>query len=236
MWSRSFATELTQRWRRDRVARQRFARRRSISYGARRPFADAIAHALFGRVRDELARSKRAAGRYDFDDMLSLVDDALHGPRGDALAQAMRQKWRYALIDEFQDTDQTQWSIFRRAFFEREAGAPRTVLVLVGDPKQSIYRFRGADVCTRHVPGSEGRSRRRGWRERPTREQLSRDAVPGRGDQSALRASFGRLDFHRRHRVRPGRLRPAGYRTLVDGAWARRLADMRRHVCRGVCP
>lgn len=112
------------------------------------PFADAIAHALFGSVRDELARSKRAAGRYDFDDMLSLVDDALQGPGGGALAQTMRQKWRYALIDEFQDTDETQWSIFRRAFFEPEAGAPRSVLVLVGDPKQSIYRFRGADVHT----------------------------------------------------------------------------------------
>ena len=112
------------------------------------PFADAIAQALFGRVKEELARSKRAAGRYDFDDMLSLVDEALRGSRGASLAQTMRRRWRYALIDEFQDTDETQWSIFRRAFFEGDASAPPSTLVLVGDPKQSIYRFRGADLHT----------------------------------------------------------------------------------------
>ncbi|HEX3770488.1 MAG TPA: UvrD-helicase domain-containing protein [Polyangiaceae bacterium] len=113
------------------------------------PFAAAVVHALLDGVRDELARGKRAAGRYDFDDMLSLVDDALGGAGGSggaALAEAMRQRWRYTLIDEFQDTDATQWSIFRRAFFA--GGDARTPLVLVGDPKQSIYRFRGADVDT----------------------------------------------------------------------------------------
>jgi exodeoxyribonuclease V beta subunit len=112
------------------------------------PFAAAIAHALIDSVRDELSRSKRAAGRYDFDDMLSLVDEALRGPRGAMLAEAMRQRWRYALIDEFQDTDETQWSIFHRAFFERGPGRTSSVLLVVGDPKQSIYRFRGADVDT----------------------------------------------------------------------------------------
>jgi exodeoxyribonuclease V beta subunit len=112
------------------------------------PFAAAIAHALLDGVKGELARGKRASGRYDFDDMLSLVDDALRGPRGGTLAEAMRQRWRYALIDEFQDTDETQWSIFRRAFFERGAGCTPSVLLVVGDPKQSIYRFRGADVDT----------------------------------------------------------------------------------------
>jgi exodeoxyribonuclease V beta subunit len=123
--------------------------------GATPPFAAAIAHALLGGVREELSRGKRAAGRYDFDDMLSLVDDALRGPGGDALAEAMRQRWRYTLIDEFQDTDATQWSIFRKVFFERPAGGAPSPLVLVGDPKQSIYRFRGADVHTYLAAGSE---------------------------------------------------------------------------------
>jgi exodeoxyribonuclease V beta subunit len=112
------------------------------------PFPAAVAHALLGCVREELARSKRTAGRYDFDDMLSLVDEALRGPRGRSLAEALRQRWRFALIDEFQDTDETQWSIFRRAFFDRSVGPSTSTLVLVGDPKQSIYRFRGADVDT----------------------------------------------------------------------------------------
>jgi exodeoxyribonuclease V beta subunit len=112
------------------------------------PFSAAIAQALLDGVKDELARGKRASGRYDFDDMLLLLDEALRSPRGDTLAEAMRQRWRYALIDEFQDTDETQWSIFRRAFFERGAGRTPSVLLVVGDPKQSIYRFRGADVDT----------------------------------------------------------------------------------------
>ncbi len=110
------------------------------------PFGAALAQMILPRVRDELTRRKREAGLYDFDDMLSLVDEALRGPRGGSLADAMRRRWRYALIDEFQDTDETQWSIFRRAFFE--SGSARSVVYLVGDPKQSIYRFRGADVDT----------------------------------------------------------------------------------------
>ncbi len=109
-------------------------------------FQAALVQALYAPVWTTFMRSKRAAGEYDFDDMLSLVDEALRGPRGEALAQAMRRRWQYALIDEFQDTDETQWSIFRRAFFERTAAGPSSVAVFVGDPKQSIYRFRGADV------------------------------------------------------------------------------------------
>jgi exodeoxyribonuclease V beta subunit len=107
----------------------------------------ALAQVLLAPVQGELARRKRAAGQYDFDDMLALVDEALAGPRGPSLVRAMRERWRYALIDEFQDTDETQWSIFRRAFFEQAPGA-KSVVYLVGDPKQSIYRFRGADVET----------------------------------------------------------------------------------------
>jgi exodeoxyribonuclease V beta subunit len=110
-------------------------------------FPAALAHTILGPVRDQLAKGKREAGRYDFDDMLSLVDDALRGPQGAALVAALRSRWQCALIDEFQDTDETQWSIFRRAFFEAGPG-PRSTVYLVGDPKQSIYRFRGADMET----------------------------------------------------------------------------------------
>jgi exodeoxyribonuclease V beta subunit len=109
----------------------------------------ALAAIVLPAVRAELARRKRLAGLYDFDDMLSLVDEALRGPAAGALVAAMRERWLYALIDEFQDTDEAQWDIFRRAFFEsRGEGAGASVLYIVGDPKQSIYRFRGADVQT----------------------------------------------------------------------------------------
>jgi exodeoxyribonuclease V beta subunit len=113
------------------------------------PFSAGLAQTLLPVVASSLSRTKRASGGYDFDDMLLLVDEALRGPRGAALAESMRRRWRYAFIDEFQDTDETQWSIFRRAFFDGGASeATRSFVFLVGDPKQSIYRFRGADVDT----------------------------------------------------------------------------------------
>jgi exodeoxyribonuclease V beta subunit len=107
-----------------------------------------LANVLLPPVREELIRRKRQIGQYDFDDMLSLVHEGLHGSRGDALRRALRDRYRFVLIDEFQDTDETQWEIFREAFFADVPDLPRSVLTLVGDPKQSIYRFRGADVQT----------------------------------------------------------------------------------------
>ncbi len=122
----------------------------------------ALVWSILGPVRRELARHKREVGQYDFDDMLALVDEALRGPRAGALVAAMRERWGYALIDEFQDTDETQWSIFRRAFFEPDARS-KSVVYLVGDPKQSIYRFRGADVET-YLRASEDVARAGGQR------------------------------------------------------------------------
>ncbi|MGH7271732.1 MAG: UvrD-helicase domain-containing protein, partial [Polyangiaceae bacterium] len=110
------------------------------------PFEVALAHALLGDVQRELSRMKRAAGQFDFGDMLSRIDDALRSPRGDAMVAEMRRRWRLVLVDEFQDTDDTQWSILRRAFMAEAEHGSQSVVTFVGDPKQSIYRFRGADV------------------------------------------------------------------------------------------
>jgi len=112
------------------------------------PFAAAVVQVLLPPVERGLVREKRETGSYDFDDMLSLVDDALSGPQGGALAVDLRRRWRHALVDEFQDTDETQWSIFRHAFLERGPDDGPGSMILVGDPKQSIYRFRGADIDT----------------------------------------------------------------------------------------
>jgi exodeoxyribonuclease V beta subunit len=100
-----------------------------------------LQHACVAWVRAEVARRKRAARQHGFDDLLRLVRDALKRDEEGTLADALRQSFRAALIDEFQDTDDVQWEIFRRAF-----GTPEHRLVLIGDPKQSIYAFRGADV------------------------------------------------------------------------------------------
>jgi exodeoxyribonuclease V beta subunit len=110
------------------------------------PLAAELVHRLLPRVRERLEARKREAGLYDFQDMLGLVARALagDGPRTRALLETLRARYRYALIDEFQDTDEVQWSIFRRIFLQ----ATGQVLTVIGDPKQAIYSFRGADVQT----------------------------------------------------------------------------------------
>ncbi len=104
-----------------------------------------VAQLFLPRVLARARERKKLAGEYDFDDMLALVAESLEGPGGEELAAALRRRYRYALIDEFQDTDDIQWKIFRKIFFESGGGNP---LFLIGDPKQAIYAFRGADVET----------------------------------------------------------------------------------------
>ncbi|MCI0570122.1 MAG: UvrD-helicase domain-containing protein, partial [Myxococcaceae bacterium] len=108
-------------------------------------FEAAVVHAMLPGVRKRLAERKRELGHIDFDDMLLHVRDGLRGPQGEALAQALRERYRFALVDEFQDTDEVQWEVFRRVFHE---SGGRSVLYVIGDPKQAIYSFRGADVQT----------------------------------------------------------------------------------------
>ncbi|MDQ6817046.1 MAG: UvrD-helicase domain-containing protein [Actinomycetota bacterium] len=91
-------------------------------------------------ARVELEARKRRLGVMTYDDLLTRLDAALSGPQGPAIAARLRERYEVVLIDEFQDTDPVQWSIMRRAF-----GGNRT-LVLIADPKQAIYSFRGADV------------------------------------------------------------------------------------------
>jgi exodeoxyribonuclease V beta subunit len=109
------------------------------------PLSAAVAQLFLPVVRARLSARKRRAGELDFHDMLALVADALDGPQGPALAEALRARYHCALIDEFQDTDEVQWRIFERLFFSAE---PRRRVFVIGDPKQAIYGFRGADVRT----------------------------------------------------------------------------------------
>jgi len=100
--------------------------------------------ALEEHLRTDLPRRKRSESAWTYDDLIHRLLEALQGETGEALAREIRQQFRVALIDEFQDTDRTQWAIFRRLFLEGEGRPLR--LWLVGDAKQSIYRFRGADI------------------------------------------------------------------------------------------
>jgi len=96
---------------------------------------------LHGYVRRELALRKETAGAHSFDDLLTRLRLALRGPGGGALAGNLRRQYRAALIDEFQDTDPVQYEIFTSVFDH-----PDALLYLIGDPKQAIYSFRGADI------------------------------------------------------------------------------------------
>ena len=100
----------------------------------RRRFAKAV-HA-------EMDRRKRALKILTYDDVLIRLRDTLADPqRGPAACARLRERYDVVLVDEFQDTDPVQWEIMHRAF-----GHPAATLVLIGDPKQAIYAFRGADV------------------------------------------------------------------------------------------
>ena len=94
-------------------------------------------------VRREVQRRKRLRRLVSYDDQLTRLADSLTDPvSGTAACERLRSRFRVALVDEFQDTDPVQWEILRRAFHGHRT------LVLIGDPKQAIYAFRGADVMT----------------------------------------------------------------------------------------
>ncbi|HEY3309806.1 MAG TPA: exodeoxyribonuclease V subunit beta [Desulfuromonadaceae bacterium] len=93
-------------------------------------------------LQDELPRRKAGQNVRCYDDLLLDLVQALSGPSGIKLAANLRQRFKAALIDEFQDTDTLQWQIFRR-MRGNDSSYP---LFLIGDPKQAIYSFRGADI------------------------------------------------------------------------------------------
>ncbi|HUJ58790.1 MAG TPA: UvrD-helicase domain-containing protein [Kofleriaceae bacterium] len=108
------------------------------------PLDLAVAAELLPHVLARVAADKSEQGLYDYDDMLVLVRDALHGPRGAELAARLRTRTPWVMIDELQDTDPIQWDIFRTVWLHDGARG----VTIVGDPKQAIYGFRGADVKT----------------------------------------------------------------------------------------
>lgn len=105
---------------------------------------DLIIPVAITEVRQNIAREKHSRGEMGFDDLLTRLDNALKKQGGDYLAKAISQRFPVAMIDEFQDTDPQQYRIFQRIYHEVENSA----LLFIGDPKQAIYAFRGADIFT----------------------------------------------------------------------------------------
>ncbi|MCO8163918.1 exodeoxyribonuclease V subunit beta [Pseudomonas sp. 21LCFQ010] len=110
------------------------------------PDAQLLQHAArWVSLRFESEKRRRA--EMGFDDMLLRLDAALNASGGDRLATLIREQFPVALIDEFQDTDPVQYRIFD-SIYRLEQNDESTGLFLIGDPKQAIYAFRGADIYT----------------------------------------------------------------------------------------
>ncbi|CAN5867371.1 exodeoxyribonuclease V subunit beta [soil metagenome] len=115
----------------------------------------ALLRDLLGYVERELEERKRRLGIHSYDDLLTRLAQALASPNGPALAEAVRHRYSAALIDEFQDTDPLQFQIFDKIY-----GGLDLPVYYVGDPKQAIYSFRGADVFAYFEARARARSLR----------------------------------------------------------------------------
>lgn len=102
-----------------------------------------LAHAI-SHCRTMLAQAKAQKQWLSFDDLLTQLSAALDHDDDNLLATRIRQMYPVAMIDEFQDTDPLQYSIFSRIYLDN----PHCGLFMIGDPKQAIYAFRGADIFT----------------------------------------------------------------------------------------
>jgi exodeoxyribonuclease V beta subunit len=159
----------------------------------RRRFAQAVG--------EELDRRKRARRILTYDDVLIRLRDTLRDPdRGPVASSRLRDRYDVVLVDEFQDTDPVQWEIMQRAF-----GSQGSTLVLIGDPKQAIYAFRGADVDAylraSRVAGSSRWTLDENWR---SDEPLLRAY-----DALFANARLGHPDIpYRRTRAAPPNVRP----------------------------
>ncbi|MDR0959056.1 MAG: UvrD-helicase domain-containing protein [Propionibacteriaceae bacterium] len=139
---------------------------------------------LVEAIRDGVEARKRRYGVLTFDDLVVRLRDALADPgTGPIARRRLRETFSLVLIDEFQDTDALQWEIVRRAFVDPETASPSAkpqagdvaasdvdtgegdaaqdrgdpTVILIGDPKQSIYGFRGTDVQAYLAAAESGR-------------------------------------------------------------------------------
>ncbi|TDO98925.1 exodeoxyribonuclease V subunit beta [Marinomonas balearica] len=107
---------------------------------------------LWQQVQERMMRWKRSTQSLTFTDLLTTLDSALTGESEragqNALSERIRETYPIALIDEFQDTDPVQYRIFSSIYKEAHQNQNRIGQIMIGDPKQAIYAFRGADIFT----------------------------------------------------------------------------------------
>ncbi|MGY0217328.1 exodeoxyribonuclease V subunit beta [Endozoicomonadaceae bacterium StTr2] len=120
----------------------------------KKAFSALLQHQALHFVRQRLAQAKDQRRLISFDDLLSKLDKALQQPNGELLGLKIREQFPVAMIDEFQDTDPQQYNIFSHIYpasdnsENNSTDSLLTGLFMIGDPKQAIYAFRGADIFT----------------------------------------------------------------------------------------
>lgn len=130
-------------------------------------------------LNSQLVAYKQHHPEKSFDDLLRLLKNALQSERGEQLATFIRHQYPFAMIDEFQDTDEQQYQIFSSIYVNQ----PDCGFMMIGDPKQAIYQFRGADIFT-YLKAAEDAGR--------DRFTLSKNY---RSDSRLIRAVNGLFDF-----------------------------------------
>lgn len=128
-----------------------------ISLAFRRALVEDLRHSVDLRLQELNLMS--------FDDLIFRLSQAVENDSQKLLTAALQQRFQVALIDEFQDTDQQQWNIFSALF-----QAPEQYLYLIGDPKQAIYKFRGADIFSYFSAQQQAKHRftlGKNWRSHP---------------------------------------------------------------------
>jgi exodeoxyribonuclease V beta subunit len=134
-----------------------------------------VAHALLRHaacaIAHRMAELKRRNRQFGFADMLVRLKDALEGDNGEALRRRILDQYPVAMVDEFQDTSPDQYRIFD-VLYRVADNDPARGLFLIGDPKQSIYGFRGADIHSYLAArrSTEGRHYQLGTNYRSTRQ------------------------------------------------------------------
>jgi len=215
------------------------------------PVADATARFAVDVVSELRARLE-AEDELTFDELIRRMDLTLADPRGGPVAaRQLRERTRLVLVDEMQDTDAVQWRIIERAFLsDPEQLGPSADVVIVGDPKQSIYRFRGADIDAyldaSAQAGAQQRTLGSNWRSSaPLLDALDvlmrgaqfggpriayRRVSPGRPVDTRVTGTGAPLEVRwiRRDGTLP--LAKDGYRIMADGGNARVLDDLAARV------
>ena len=184
-------------------------------------------------VLAELDTRKRRLGVLGYDDLLTRLADALATDDSPARLR-MHQRWPIVMVDEFQDTDPVQWQVIDRAF------SGRSTVILIGDPKQAIYAFRGGDIVT-YLRAAESAGQKKtldiNWRSDSALVDRLQVVLRGAqlGDPAIVVNDVGA--HHRGHRLEgtphndPLRLRVVSRKTLGRrGIQNLPIDDLRQHI------